>query len=165
MLKENSGKSNSRSKTISRRSFEDNNHYLDWVAACKDPDLRNKIASHFGEAGPFNEMVLMGMLAVRLQKLNRILDWDGENMQFTNISDTDRVSIFSQTFDMGRMMAQASSQARTAGGAAPARGGAPAGGPGGQRPADPSVVSAKEFVTSLIRHEYLNGYKLPDMPV
>ncbi len=219
MLKENSGKSNSRGKTISRRSFlmtttaasaaftiipsvamgrklgyqapsdtlnvalvgagsqgsgdigsicvPDNNHYLDWVAACKDPDLRNKIASHFGEAGPFNEMVLMGVLAVRLQKLNRILDWDGENMQFTNISDTDRVSIFSQTMDMGRMMAQASSQARTAGGAAPARGGAPAGGPGGpagQRPADPSVVSAKEFVTSLIRHEYLNGYKLPDMP-
>ena len=154
------------------RVVPDNNHYLDWVAACKDPDLRTKIASHFGEAGPFNEMVLMGVLAVRLQKMNRILDWDGENMMFTNISDTDRVSIFSQTMDMGRMMAQANAQARTAGGAAPARGGAPAGGapaggpggPGGQRPADTSVVNAKEFVTNLIRHEYLNGFKLPDMP-
>ncbi len=151
------------------RVVPDNNHYLDWVAACKDPDLRTKIASHFGEAGPFNEMVLMGVLAVRLQKMNRILDWDGENMMFTNITDTDRVSIFSQTMDMGRMMAQASAQARTAGGAAPAagRGGAPAGGPGGpggQRPADPSMVNAKEFVTSLIRHEYLNGFRLPDMP-
>ena len=55
------------------RVIPDNNHYLDWAAACKNPDLREKTASHFGEAGPFNEMVLIGVLAVRLQKLNRIL--------------------------------------------------------------------------------------------
>jgi len=69
--------------------------------------------------------------------------------------------IFSQKIN------KANSQARTAEGAAPDRGGAPAGGPGGpggQRPADPGVVSAKVSVTSLIRHEYLNGYKLPDTP-
>jgi len=36
------------------RVIPDNNHYLDWVAACKDPSLRDKTASHFGEAGPFN---------------------------------------------------------------------------------------------------------------
>ncbi len=60
----------------------DNNHYLDWVSACKDSDLRDKTASHFGEAGPFNEMVLMGVLAVRLQKINRILEWDALNVLF-----------------------------------------------------------------------------------
>ena len=29
----------------------------------------------------------MGVLAVRLQSLNRELEWDGENMRFTNIPD------------------------------------------------------------------------------
>lgn len=148
------------------RVVPDNNHYLDWVSACKNPDLRTKTASHFGEAGPFNEMVLMGVLAVRLQKLNRILEWDGENMQFTNISDTEKVSTWSEMFDIGKMMAAASSAARTAGGAAPARGAAPAGGPGGfgGPQGDPSSKNVKEFVGTLIKHEYLNGFKLPGMP-
>jgi hypothetical protein len=147
------------------RVIPDNNHYLDWVAACKDPDLRDKTASHFGEAGPFNEMVLMGVLAVRLQKLNKILDWDGENMKFTNISDTENVSTWSDVFDIGKMMAQAAAAARSAGGGGQQqpRGGAPGGGPGG-RPADPSTKNAKEFVASLVKHEYQNGFKLPDMP-
>lgn len=147
------------------REIPDNNHYLDWVAACKNPDLRDKTASHFGEAGPFNEIVLMGVLAVRLQKLGRILDWDGPNMQFTNISDTENVSTWSEMFDIGRMMAAANAAARSAGGAGnqQGRGGAPAGGPGG-RPADPSSRNVKEFVASMVKHEYLNGYKLPDMP-
>lgn len=148
------------------RVIPDNNHYLDWVSACKNPDLRDKTASHFGEAGPFNEMVLMGVLGVRLQKMNKILDWDGENMQFTNISDTETVSTYSELMDMGKMMAAASAAAKTAGGAAPSRGAAPAGGfPGGMgRPKDPSSRNAKEFVSSLVKHEYLNGFKLPDMP-
>ena len=34
------------------REIPDNNHYLDWVNACKNPDLVDKTASHFGEAGP-----------------------------------------------------------------------------------------------------------------
>ena len=145
------------------RPIPDNNHYLDWVAACKDPDLRDKTASHFGEAGPFNEMVLMGVLAVRLQKLNRILEWDGDNMQFTNISDTEKVSTWSEMFDIGKMMAQAAAAAKAAGsggkGAAPAGGGFPGfGGP------DPSAKNVKEFVANLVKHEYQNGFKLPDMP-
>ncbi len=41
----------------------------------------------FSEAGPFNEMVVMGVLAVRLQALNKELEWDGPNMKFTNITD------------------------------------------------------------------------------
>ncbi|HKK43501.1 MAG TPA: Gfo/Idh/MocA family oxidoreductase [Bacteroidales bacterium] len=144
------------------RVVPDNNHYLDWVAACKDPDLRDKTASHFGEAGPFNEMVLMGILAVRLQKLNRILDWDGPNMTFTNIADDEKVSTWSEMFDIGKMMAAANASAKSAGGA----------GKGAQRPAmpgmpgfeDPSAKNVKEFMSSLIKHEYLNGFKLPDMP-
>jgi hypothetical protein len=29
---------------------------------------------------------------------------------------------------------------------------------------DPSSVNAKEFVSGLVKHTYLNGYKLPEMP-
>jgi hypothetical protein len=31
--------------------------------------------------------------------------------------------------------------------------------------ADPSEKIAKEFIASLVKHEYLNGFKLPEMPV
>lgn len=59
---------------------------MDWVRACKeDADDRTLSASVFSEAGPFNEMVVMGVLAVRLQGLNQELHWDGEKMRFTNI--------------------------------------------------------------------------------
>ena len=34
-----------------------------------------------------NEMVAMGVLAIRLQGLNKTLEWDGANMRFTNIGD------------------------------------------------------------------------------
>ena len=146
------------------RVVPDNNHYLDWVAACKNPDLRDKTASHFGEAGPFNEIVLMGVLAVRLQKLNRILDWDGPNMQFTNITADEKVSTWSEMFDIGKMMAAANAAAKTAGGAKGAAPAAPAGFPGGPGQADPSARNVKEFVSGMIKHDYLNGFKLPDMP-
>lgn len=143
------------------RVVPDNNHYLDWVSACKNPDLRDKTASHFGEAGPFNEIVLMGVLAVRLQKLGRILDWDGEKMEFTNITADDKVSTWSEAFDIGKMMAAANSAAKSAGGAknAPA-----ANFPGMPGFKDPSEKNAREFMASLVKHEYLNGFRLPDMP-
>ncbi len=32
-------------------------------------------------------MVVMGVLALRLQDLNKELEWDGANMRFTNIGD------------------------------------------------------------------------------
>jgi predicted dehydrogenase len=143
------------------RVIPDNNHYLDWVAACKNPDLRDKTASHFGEAGPFNEIVLMGVLAVRLQKLNRILDWDGVNMNFTNITADEKVSIWSEMFDIGKMMAAANAAAQGATGRSGQQA-RPAGMPG--MGGDPSSVNAKEFVSGLVKHTYLNGYKLPEMP-
>jgi hypothetical protein len=61
-------------------------------------------------------------------------------------------------------MAQASAAAKTAGGAAPARGAAPSGMPGMPGQNDPSTKNAKQFVALLVKHEYLNGFKLPDMP-
>jgi hypothetical protein len=68
------------------RRVPDSNHYLDWVRACKEtPRNRVQTSSAFHEAGPFNEMVVMGVLAVRLQALNKELNWDGQNMRFTNI--------------------------------------------------------------------------------
>ncbi len=176
------------------RVVPENNHYMDWVNACKNPDLRDKIASHFGEAGPFNEMVLMGVLGVRMQKLNKILMWDGEKMEFTNIGANETVSTYTVSRSMGQMMASATAAARTAGGAAPGGaapggaapggavpggaapggaapggaapgGGMPAGGPGGFGGTDESTKNAREYVASLVKHPYLNGFSLPDMPV
>ena len=116
-------------------------HQMDWVRACKEaPDNRIETASPFSEAGPFNEMVVMGVLAVRLQGLNQELHWDGENMRFTNIPENatirtmikDGFSIedghptFNKTFT------------------------------------DP--VNAIAFANDLIKHEYRTGWKLPAMP-
>jgi hypothetical protein len=69
-------------------------HELDWVRACKEsPDKRTKTKSHFEYAGPFNEVVVMGTVASRLAGLNRVLRWDGENMQFTNINPGDKMRV------------------------------------------------------------------------
>ena len=38
-------------------------------------------------------MVMLGVLAIRLQGLNKALAWDGENMKFTNISPTEELKI------------------------------------------------------------------------
>jgi hypothetical protein len=69
-------------------------HEQDWIRACKEhPDSRIEPMSHFGMAGPFNEMVVMGVLAVRLQSLQRELEWDGPNMRFTNITPNDELRV------------------------------------------------------------------------
>ena len=61
-------------------------HQQDWIRACKEsPENRVETASCFAESGPLNESIVMGCAAVRLQDLEQWLDWDGENMQFTNI--------------------------------------------------------------------------------
>ena len=72
-------------------------HEMDWVRACKEsPENRVETASYFAEAGPFNEMVVMGVLAVRLQTLCKELLWDGENMTFTNIGANEEVTAIEQ---------------------------------------------------------------------
>ena len=69
-------------------------HEQDWIRACKEsPENRVEASSNFDYAGPFNEMVVMGILAVRLQHLNRKLIWDGANMQFSNIGIKDEIRI------------------------------------------------------------------------
>jgi hypothetical protein len=117
------------------------NHEMDWVRACKEsPENRVKTASDFSEAGPFNEMVVMGVLGVRLQALNKELEWDGANMQFTNISDTDEFSlVLSDDFKIVD------------------------GHPTFNQPKE--KIHAKSFAQELIKHTYQNGYSLPDMPV
>ena len=69
-------------------------HEQDWIRACKEsPENRVPTASDFKDAGPFNEMVVMGVLSTRLQALNKVLHWDGPNMTFTNITSSDELRI------------------------------------------------------------------------
>ncbi len=69
-------------------------HEMDWVRACKESkENRVECSSNFDYAGPLNETVVAGNLAVRLQGLRRRLEWDAENMKITNISDTDKISV------------------------------------------------------------------------
>jgi predicted dehydrogenase len=69
-------------------------HERDWIRAAKESaENRKEASANFQYSGPFNEMVVLGVLAVRLQDLKRTLLWDGENMRFTNISDSDKIKI------------------------------------------------------------------------
>lgn len=70
------------------------NHETDFVRACKeDKNNRTLPSSNFSYSGPFNETVVMGVLAVRLQDLKKELNWDGEKMEFTNINDNDEIRV------------------------------------------------------------------------
>ncbi|WP_159522587.1 Gfo/Idh/MocA family protein [Sunxiuqinia indica] len=72
-------------------------HEQDWIRACKEsPENRLAPSSNFDYAGPLNEMVAMGNLAVRLQSLQRKLLWDGTNMRFTNIGSNDQLQILTR---------------------------------------------------------------------
>jgi len=116
-------------------------HEQDWIRACKEsPENRVKTASDFSSAGPFNEMVVMGVLAVRLQGLKKELDWDGENMRFTNIGDDETLKFRLQN-------------------AFSVVNGDPT-----WNNKDTEPVNAKEFAAELVKHSYRDGWKLPDMP-
>ncbi len=123
-----------------RRRVE-TSHEMDWVRACKEsPENRVPTASDFSEAGPFNEMVVMGVLAVRLQGLNKELEWDGTNMQFTNLNDTEEIkTVIKDGFAIHD------------------------GHPTFKKTwTDP--VPAKDFAAELIKHTYRAPWSLPDMP-
>ncbi|MDR3260556.1 MAG: Gfo/Idh/MocA family oxidoreductase [Tannerella sp.] len=67
-------------------------HEMDFVRACKESaDNRTLPLSNFEYAGPLNEMVVMGNLAVRLKSLNKKLQWDGPQMRITNLTDADKI--------------------------------------------------------------------------
>lgn len=74
--------------------YYDGYHEQDWVRACKEsPATRIETSANFAYAGPFNEMVLLGVLAIRLQSLNKVLKWNGDEMKFTNISSSEKLNI------------------------------------------------------------------------
>ncbi|MDI6401303.1 Gfo/Idh/MocA family oxidoreductase [Balneolaceae bacterium ANBcel3] len=116
-------------------------HYMDWVRACKEsPENRTECKSSFDIAGPFNEMVVMGVLAVRLQELNKELEWDGENMRFTNIGDDEEIRIIIEDGFVIEDGHPTFSRDYT----------------------DP--INAKAFAESLVKTKYRDGWKLPDIP-
>lgn len=116
-------------------------HEMDWVRACKEyPSKRIETASPFSEAGPFNEMVVMGVLAVRLQSLNQELHWDGENMRFTNIDPNATIrTVIKDGFHI--------------------KDGHPTFDKTWTEP-----VNAIAYAQEMIKHTYRDGWKLPDMP-
>uniref|UniRef100_UPI0032170D44 Gfo/Idh/MocA family protein n=1 Tax=uncultured Draconibacterium sp. TaxID=1573823 RepID=UPI0032170D44 len=72
-------------------------HEQDWIRACKESkSSRVEASSNFAYSGPLNETVVMGVLAVRLQSLQRKLEWDGPNMRFKNISSSDTIKILAE---------------------------------------------------------------------
>ena len=71
-------------------------HEMDWVRAAKEKKrFRVEASSNFSYAGPLNEVVVAGNLAVRLQDLRRKLEWDAENMKITNIGDNEEIKVVS----------------------------------------------------------------------
>ena len=128
-----SGRVPSAPKTLPRTKLS---HEQDWIRACKEsPENRVLPKSDFSVAGPFNEMIVMGAMAVRLQGLHRTLLWDGENMKFTNIDDKDTLS-FKITDSVNTAY-------------------------GSVNMTEP--VSAKAFAEELVRHNYREGWKLPEL--
>ncbi|MGN0230886.1 MAG: Gfo/Idh/MocA family oxidoreductase [Muribaculaceae bacterium] len=123
------------------REVENNDHQADWVRAClEDPDERIPSESDFQFAGPFNEMVVMGVNAVRLQGLNQELEWDGEKMEFTNIpADATVKSVIKDGFSI--------------------KDGHPTFNKTWTEP-----VNARKFAAELVRHTYREGWELPEMP-
>jgi hypothetical protein len=128
-------------KAPSRARKVELTHYEDWVRACKE-DKENRLPSisDFSEAGPFNEMVVMGVLGVRLQSLNKTLEWDGEKMEFTNIGPNEQLRIMIE--DGFSVVDGHPTFNKTY--------------------TDP--INAQEFAREMIKHNYREGWKLPNMP-
>lgn len=112
-------------------------HEMDWVRACKEnADNRVLPSSNFDYSGPLNEMVTMGVVAVRLQDLKRELLWDGEKMKFLNISDADVIKmVTSDKFSVTNGHPTFDTRHDT--------------------------INAKHFAETLIKHEYREGWTLP----
>lgn len=120
--------------------YVDGPHEQDWIRACKEsPENRIEATSNFAYSGPFNEMVLLGVLAVRLQSLNKSLKWDGPGMKFTNILDSDIIKIV--TSDEFKIIdGHPNFNTRYA------------------------SFNALEAASGYIRHSYREGWSLPEMP-
>jgi len=136
-----SGKKPDVKKTERRVPGGSGGHEADWIRACKEsPESRVPCTSDFAEAGPFNEMVVMGVLAVRLQSLNKTLEWDGQNMKFTNIGDNEEIrTVIKDGFTI--------------------RDGHPSFQKDWTEP-----ENANAYAAELVKHTYRDGWSLPDMP-
>jgi predicted dehydrogenase len=121
--------------------YPDGPHEQDWIRACKEsPENRTEGSSNFAYAGPFNEMVSLGVLAVRLQGLNKALEWNGPDMKFTNISPTEELQIMkSDEFKVVDGHPTFNKQYNTLN----------------------ALASASEY----IKHTYRQGWSLPEMPL
>jgi predicted dehydrogenase len=64
---------------LERVKQQDGAHEQDWIRACKDG---KPASSNFEYGGPLTEMVLIGVLAIRMK--DQRLDWDGDNLKITN---------------------------------------------------------------------------------
>ena len=104
------------------RIVPNDNHQQDWIRACKEPaDSRVE--------------------TVRLQELGQWLDWDGENMKFTNIPADAKVRPSNEIkFSI--------------------KDGHPT-----FKNNDTTPMDANEYAANLIKPIYYNGYKLPEIPV
>ena len=110
-------------------------HEMHFVNCCKNG---GKPASNFEYSGPFNEMVVMGNLAVRMQSLQKTLLWDSENMEVTNISrneklSTTKLSPISEDIVTRKVERQSKNRVEW---------------------------NAKEMCEEWIKHDYQNGWKL-----
>ncbi len=120
-------------------------HEMDWVRACKDGykksvERDSLPSSNFDYAGPLNEMVVMGVNAVRLQGLKKIIEWDGDKMEFTNIGDDETLKVVtSDNFEVidgdPKFMTEYT-----------------------------EPMNAKQFARDLINKPYREGWTLPKMP-
>lgn len=120
--------------------YIDGPHEQDWIRAAKEsPETRVQPSANFAYAGPFNEMVLLGVLAIRLQSLKKALEWDAQRMLFTNISDTDTLRVMTSSgFKMVDGRPSFNNQFETVG----------------------ALANAADY----IRHPYRSGWELPAMP-
>ncbi len=121
--------------------YPDGPHEQDWIRSCKEsPENRIETASNFSYSGPFNEMVSLGVLAIRLQGLNKALAWDGVNMKFTNISTTEELKVMS--FDDYKVT-------------------------DGHPTFNKKFTTSNALATSneYIKHTYREGWSLPNMPL
>ncbi len=120
--------------------YVDGPHEQDWIRACKEsPENRLESTANFAYAGPFNEMVLLGVLAIRLQGLNKTLKWDAENMKFTNISTDESFKVLTSD-DFSVIDGHPHFDTKDV------------------------TLNALEQASEYIKHTYREGWKLPAMP-
>jgi predicted dehydrogenase len=111
-------------------------HEMHFVECCKNG---GKPASSLDYAGPFNEFVVMGNLAIRLQSLKKTLLWDSENMQVTNIGADEKIrtaKLFPYSSDIVTKRVERESRKWV-------------------------EQNALEMCNEWIKHEYQNGWSLP----